>query len=196
MLNFHNAEFLKSAAAPADFPPEMGGEIAVIGRSNSGKSSVLNVLTQQKKLARVSKTPGRTQLLNFFTIDTKHRLVDLPGYGFAQVAKQQQQQWEALIQHYLEHRECLRGLMLIMDIRHPLKTSDQQMLAWAEEANLRTHILLNKSDKLKRNGIGQALQTVRNAIKPVDYFSVQTFSALKRDGVSELIQTLASIYAN
>lgn len=194
MINFHQATFLKSAAKPADFPADIGGEVAVIGRSNSGKSSVLNVLTKQKKLARVSKTPGRTQLLNFFTIDQQHRLVDLPGYGFAQAPKSQQHQWEALIQHYLEHRETLNGLLLIMDIRHPLKPTDQQMLTWAEAAKLRTHILLNKSDKLKRNGIHQALQAVRHAIKDVPFFTAQAFSALKGDGLNELMACLAKIY--
>jgi GTP-binding protein len=194
MINFQQAKFLKSASKPENFPPEFGGEIAVIGRSNSGKSSVLNVLTQQKKLARVSKTPGRTQLINFFGIDEQHRLVDLPGYGFAKVSKNQQREWEELIQHYLEHRESLRGLLLIMDIRHPLKPSDQQMLTWAEAANLRTHILLNKSDKLKRNGANQTLQSVRQAIKDVPFFTVQTFSALNRDGAGELVRQLVGMY--
>src|SRR3990167_8544424 len=149
-MHYQKAYFLLSAAAVEQLPPDTGIEVAIVGRSNAGKSSVLNCLTKQKGLARVSKTPGRTQLINVFVLDEERRLIDLPGYGFATAPAAAKAKWEKSIEDYFQKRNSLKGLVLIMDIRHPLKELDWQMLDYCEHANLAVHILLNKMDKLSK----------------------------------------------
>jgi GTP-binding protein len=183
---YRQAAFLTSAAKLKQTPPDTGYEVAFAGRSNAGKSSAINTLCDQKSLARTSKTPGRTQLLNFFAIDDDRRIVDLPGYGYAKVAEGIKREWQGSLSAYLEQRECLRGLMLMMDIRHPLKDFDQQMLQWANQIALPVHVLLTKSDKLKKGQAANSLLKVRaNLHKLNEEFSVQTFSSLKKSGVDE-----------
>ena len=183
---YSRAEFLTSAASLKGLPPETGREVAFAGRSNSGKSSAINTLCQQRALARTSKTPGRTQLINFFALDEDHRLVDLPGYGYAKVPEAVRRRWGHLMEQYLAGRECLRGLILVMDIRHPLTEHDWQMVGWAHRRHLPLHVLLTKADKLKR---GPALDTVRQVAsalgaEDVDA-TVQPFSSLKKQGVDD-----------
>lgn len=183
---YRQAAFLTSAAKLKQAPPDIGHEVAFAGRSNAGKSSAINTLCDQKSLARTSKTPGRTQLLNFFSIDDDRRIVDLPGYGYAKVAEGIKREWQGSLSAYLEQRECLRGLMLMMDIRHPLKDFDQQMLQWANQISLPVHVLLTKSDKLKKGQAANSLLKVRNSLREVNAgFSVQTFSSLKKSGIDE-----------
>lgn len=188
-LNYQTAQYMISAPTLAQCPPETGAEVAFAGRSNAGKSSSINTLTQNSRLARTSKTPGRTQLINFFSLHkgTDQRLVDLPGYGFAKVPEKVKLEWQRNLSEYLLHRQSLRGIVLVMDIRHPLTEFDQMMLQWADEVNKPVHILLTKSDKLKRGAAKNALQQVRNALKEwQDLVSIQTFSSLKKDGVDQL----------
>jgi GTP-binding protein len=143
------AHFVLSAPTLNECPPEGVPEVAIAGRSNSGKSSVLNQLTRNRQLARTSKTPGRTQLLNFFATNLGGRLVDLPGYGYARVAKSQKHLWEDNVEEYLAHRRDLIALVLVMDIRRPFEPFDLMMIKWAQHTQLPMHILLNKADKLK-----------------------------------------------
>ena len=183
---YHQARFLTSAANVSQAPADKGIEVAFAGRSNAGKSSAINVLCQQKALARTSRTPGRTQLLNFFSLDPERRIVDLPGYGYAKVAEPVKRQWQQALAAYLEQRRCLRGVVLLVDIRHLLKEYDRQMLAWSREIGLPVHILLTKSDKLKRGAANRALQQARGNI--AEYgpgCSIQTFSALKHEGIDQ-----------
>ncbi|MGD8559069.1 MAG: ribosome biogenesis GTP-binding protein YihA/YsxC [Gammaproteobacteria bacterium] len=192
MKNYYQrAGFLISAARLQQLPDDEGFEVAFAGRSNAGKSSAINVLTGNQQLARTSKTPGRTQLINVFELDAERRLVDLPGYGYAKVSKQVKQQWDALIDDYLRMRQSLRGLILLMDCRHPLKDFDMQLIQWCAQANLPLHILLTKSDKLKRGAASASLQTVKTYLKTISpENSVQLFSALKRTGTDNLILVL------
>jgi GTP-binding protein len=188
---YHQARFLTSAAGLSQSPPDEGIEVAFAGRSNAGKSSAINVLCQQRNLARTSKTPGRTRLLNFFFLDEHRRLVDLPGYGYARVAEQVKRQWQGKLADYLERRQCLRGIVLLMDIRHPLKPFDRQMLDWSQEIGLPVHILLTKADKLKRGAAAKSLQQVREALAPMGgSITCQPFSALKHQGIDEAHKTL------
>jgi len=183
---YRQATFLTSAAKLTQTPPDEGYEVAFAGRSNAGKSSAINTLCDQKALARISKTPGRTQLLNFFALDQQRRIVDLPGYGYAKVSEGIKRDWQGSLAAYLEKRECLRGLMLMMDIRHPLKDYDLQMLNWANHISLPVHVLLTKADKLKKGPASSTLLKVRSALQKIDpVFSAQTFSSLKRTGVDE-----------
>ena len=182
---YRSAHFLKSAALLSQSPPDSGIEVAFAGRSNAGKSSALNTLCGQKNLARASKTPGRTQLLNFFALDESRRLVDLPGYGYAKVAESVKRQWQQSLADYIEHRECLRGLILLMDIRHPLKAFDLQMLQWNTHHGLPTHILLTKADKLKTGAAKSTLLKVRRTLDDRPEITVQLFSALKHQGIDE-----------
>ena len=142
------ATFLTSAPDLKRCPPNGGAEVAFAGRSNAGKSSVLNQLTGNRRTAKVSKTPGRTQLMNFFDVRTGGRVVDLPGYGYAKAGKEAQKNWQSAVNHYLSYRDALVGIVLVMDIRHPNQAFDQQMLGWASASELRIHVLLNKADKL------------------------------------------------
>lgn len=183
---YRQATFLTSAARLSQTPPDSGFEVAFAGRSNAGKSSAINTLCDQKTLARTSKTPGRTQLLNFFAVDEQRRIVDLPGYGYAKVAEGIKREWQGVLANYLEQRECLRGLMLMMDIRHPLKDFDWQMLQWAEHIALPVHVLLTKADKLKRGPAKSSVLKVGASLRSMNgEFSVQTFSSLKKQGIDE-----------
>ena len=187
-VNFSNAEFLKSAPSLKQCPDDSGAEVAFAGRSNAGKSSAINALTRQAKLARTSKTPGRTQLLNFFSLGEGIRLVDLPGYGFAKVPLAMKREWDRHLADYLQNRASLRALVLLMDIRHPLQEYDWQMIRWGADCELPMHLLLTKADKLKK-GPAKATQlqvTEKLNREQITNFSVQTFSALKKTGLEEL----------
>jgi GTP-binding protein len=172
-------------------PPDEGVEVAFAGRSNAGKSSALNVLTGQRALARISKAPGRTREINFFEVQDGIRLVDLPGYGYAKVSRSMKQQWQRNISTYLETRQSLGGVIVLMDVRHPLKEIDQQILGWCHAANLLTHVLLTKSDKLKRGPAKAALLQTRKALQALHpEATLQLFSAHTRDGAEELQRVL------
>ena len=192
--NYRAIEFLTSSPSLKQCPDDAGCEVAFAGRSNAGKSSAINALTGIRGLARTSKTPGRTQLINFFQLDGQKRLVDLPGYGYAKVPRAMKQQWDLHLAQYLQHRRCLAGLILLMDIRHPLQDYDQQMLNWAKTAGLPVHVLLTKADKLKRGATQASLLSVMSrlaALDPTaDLFSVQIFSSLKKIGIEDLKETL------
>lgn len=192
-LNYRTVQFLQSAPTLAECPPDSGAEVAFAGRSNAGKSSAINALTGNNKLARTSKTPGRTQLINFFTVSEEQRLVDLPGYGYAKVARSMKDEWQRHLAFYLEHRQCLRGLVLLMDIRQPLKEFDRHMLAWAVEAGLPAHILLTKSDKLKNGPANNTRFAVEKALKEDGLdtgVTVQIFSSSKKTGLDKLERKL------
>lgn len=182
---FQQASFLQSATAKKTLPPESGAEVVFAGRSNAGKSSVINRVCSQKSLARTSKTPGRTQLINFFSLPDGNFLVDLPGYGYAKVPEAVKLEWGRFIESYLTHRSVLRGMILVMDIRHPMKEYDQTMLHWAASRNLPVHILLNKSDKLKRGAVANTVLQVRKAVADMQKVSVQAFSSLSKQGLDE-----------
>lgn len=189
--SYRRAEFMTSAAKLSQCPPDEGWEVAFAGRSNAGKSSAINSLTDNKKLAKTSKTPGRTQLINFFELSDSQRLVDLPGYGFAKVPQAVKQAWTKQLELYLQNRQSLRGLILLMDVRRPMQPFDVQMLTWAVEASMPVHILLTKADKLKRGPATSTLLKVRAQLKPYgELASAQLFSALKHTGHKELIQVL------
>lgn len=188
---YSKAVFLKSAARVDQLPEDSGYEVAFAGRSNAGKSSALNCLTGIKSLARTSKTPGRTQLINLFSLDEHRRLIDLPGYGYAKVALQVKLEWQKNLAHYLEVRESLRGLILLMDVRHPLKDLDQMMIDWALNRELPVHILLTKSDKLSRSEVKNTVLKVRKHYDLAEHLiSVQSFSSLKKEGIDSLISQL------
>ena len=186
-VNFREACFIQSASEIENAPPDQGWEVAFAGRSNSGKSSAINALTGNRKLARTSRTPGRTQLINFFALSDSQRLVDLPGYGFAKVPLAVKKKWNQQLERYLQYRESLRGLVMLMDIRHPLSDPDKQMLGWAVAASMPVHILLTKADKLKRGPAQNTLLSVRGELAAhAELVSVQCFSSLKLQGVDEL----------
>ena len=189
--SYRAARFLTSAAKLAQCPPDSGWEVAFAGRSNAGKSSAINSLTGNRKLARTSRTPGRTQLINFFELSDSQRLVDLPGYGFAKVPQAVKQAWTRQLENYLQRRQSLRGLVLMMDARHPLQPFDQQMLEWAVQAAMPVHILLTKADKLKKGPAKNTLLKVRTQLaEHGDLVTVQLFSALKHTGHDQLIEVL------
>ena len=192
---FARAGYLLAAHTPRQLPPDGGFEVAFAGRSNAGKSSALNALCQQNALARVSKTPGRTQQLVFFGIppyEDKY-LVDLPGYGYAKVPHDLQAHWQAFLDTYFASRFALKGLVVVMDIRHPLKDYDRQMLGYAAERGLPAHAILTKADKQGRGAAGNTLQAVRMELSRAfgDSVSVQTFSGETRQGVEELRAVVA-----
>ncbi len=192
-VNFRTTEFLQSASALDNAPPDTGSEVAFAGRSNSGKSSAINTLTENRKLARTSRTPGRTQLINFFSLSDTQRLVDLPGYGYAKVPLKMKQAWNRHLEQYLQERQSLRGLILLMDVRHPLRDQDEQMISWAATASMPVHVLLTKADKLKRGPAKSTLLSVRARLMEYgELASVQLFSSLKRDGLKELEGKLKS----
>ncbi len=185
-IRYRATRFLISVNALAQLPPDTGWEVAIAGRSNAGKSSALNVLTEQRQLARISKTPGRTQLINFFLVEPERYLVDLPGYGYAQVPATVRQHWRNLLERYLHERAALRGLLLVMDIRHPLTDLDRQMLDWCAARELPVHILLTKADKLSRGAALTALHQVQRTLKTTyPQTGTQLFSAMTRLGVEE-----------
>lgn len=193
MSVFQNAQFELSVAHTATLPPPVGLEVAFVGRSNAGKSSAINTLVGQTRLAFVSRTPGRTQLINFFRLRCGAALVDLPGYGYAKVPEAMRRKWQGLLERYLAERPNLVGLVLIMDVRHPLKDLDMQMLHWFLPTGRPVHILLTKADKLSRGQAASALQSVRNALRPLPgRLSVQLFSSLNRSGVEEVERTVAA----
>jgi GTP-binding protein len=185
--SYRNTRYMTSAPNVDDAPPDEGFEVAFAGRSNAGKSSAINVITQQKALARVSKTPGRTQMLNFFRVDDQRRLVDLPGYGYAQVPEAIQKNWRQALEGYFSERRSLRGVFLVMDIRHPLTPFDYRMIEWCRHCELPLHIALTKADKLSRGAALQTRRTVEAELKaqPGLNFSLQIFSALKRIGLED-----------
>ncbi|MCE9682459.1 ribosome biogenesis GTP-binding protein YihA/YsxC [Halomonas alkalisoli] len=192
-FNYQTARFMTSAPTLAHCPPDEGAEVAFAGRSNAGKSSAINTLTRQKALARTSRTPGRTQLINLFSLgdDTTRRLVDLPGYGYAKVPEEVKREWQRHLAEYLRARQSLKGVVLVMDVRHPLTEFDQTLLGWADEQEMPVHILLTKSDKLKSGAAKSALQQVRTRLREwEDLVSIQLFSSLKREGVDEASRRL------
>ncbi len=186
MSQFQNAVFYTSVNDARDLPQHSGIEVAFAGRSNAGKSSAINTLTNRSRLAFVSKTPGRTQHINFFKLDAEQFLVDLPGYGYAKVPYPIREHWEKLLSNYLQTREALKGLVLIMDIRHPLKSLDIQMLDWFAPTGKAVHILLTKADKLSKQQANNTLKDVSSYIKNVyPHCSVQLFSSLAITGVED-----------
>jgi len=188
---YRQAHYTISATQLSELPPDTGIEVAFAGRSNAGKSSAINTITDQKSLARISKTPGRTQMINFFAMDEQRALVDLPGYGYAKVPEKMKIRWQQTLGKYLETRTTLQGLMLMMDIRHPLKEFDLQMILWANKADLDVHILLTKSDKLKRGAAMATLHKVTLELENKDLIATaQLFSSLKRTGKEEAIAQL------
>lgn len=187
------AEFLMSAPKLSICVEDTGYEIAFAGRSNAGKSSAINTLTNQKQLARASKRPGRTQMINFFSLgNPEQRLVDLPGYGYAAVPEEMKLVWQKELENYLIHRQSLQGLILLMDIRHPLQHFDQMMLEWAHSRQLFVHVVLNKADKLNRGPAHKTLLEVQQELKKKKLnFSIQLFSSLDRQGLAELAGVIA-----
>ena len=183
MASFSNAKFVTSAHLPSQFMPDTGVEVAFAGRSNAGKSSAINCITNRKNLARTSKTPGRTQLINFFDVEYGKRLVDLPGYGYAKVSDRMRKHWRELMSNYFEERNSLGGLILVMDARRPLTDYDWQMLEWTRAADRPVHILLTKADKLKRGPAQSTLLTVKRELG--ESASAQLFSATKKTGAEE-----------
>ncbi|EGQ9160077.1 YihA family ribosome biogenesis GTP-binding protein [Vibrio parahaemolyticus] len=195
-IHYQNTHFITSAPDIRHLPEDEGVEIAFAGRSNAGKSSALNRLTNQKSLAKTSKTPGRTQLINLFKVEEGCHIVDLPGYGFAQVPVEMKNKWQKSLGEYLQKRECLKGLVVLMDIRHPMKDLDQQMIFWAIDSRIPVQVLLTKADKLKSGARKQTLLKIR---KQVETFggdvSVDVFSSLKGLGVDQLRAKLDTWFA-
>ncbi|WP_317932787.1 ribosome biogenesis GTP-binding protein YihA/YsxC [Halioxenophilus sp. WMMB6] len=192
-LDFRKASFFQSAPTLATCPPETGREVAFAGRSNAGKSSAINSLTNNSKLARTSKTPGRTQLINFFQLNDDCRLVDLPGYGYAKVPLATKQEWDRNLSEYLHERQSLVGLILLMDIRQPMKEFDTMMINWAIEMEMPVHLLLTKADKLKKGPARNTQFAIEKQLREAnvgDLVSVQTFSALKHQGLEQLKMVL------
>jgi len=184
---YQQARFLQSATTIGTLPPELGFEVAFAGRSNAGKSSTLNRLCQQKSLARTSKTPGRTQLINFFSLPEGKYLVDLPGYGYAKVPEKVKKEWQNFIESYLTTRFPLCGLVIVMDIRRPMLEYDLNMLNWANSRNLPVHVVLNKADKLKHGQAKTALLKTQQQLKRInESYTAQMFSATKSIGTEEL----------
>ncbi|HHT7764618.1 ribosome biogenesis GTP-binding protein YihA/YsxC [Pasteurella multocida] len=195
-LNYHKTHFLTSAPDIRALPEDSAIEIAFAGRSNAGKSTALNALTNQKSLARTSKTPGRTQLINLFEVEPQCRLVDLPGYGYAAVPEQMKIQWQKALGEYLQKRQCLAGVVILMDIRHPLKDLDQQMIEWAVASELPVLLLLTKADKLSQSARSKQVKMVREAILPFQGdVQVEAFSALNKTGIDRLAAKLDNWFA-
>lgn len=186
---FRSARYILSAHQLRQLPADTGIEIAIAGRSNAGKSSALNVLTDQKSLARTSKTPGRTQQIVIFEIEPGRRIADLPGYGYAKVSKSLRQHWNEVMQAYFEQRKSLSGVILVMDIRHPMRPFDTQMLVWCDAAGIPCHVLLTKADKLKRGPAQSTLLKVRKELP--DSATAQVFSSSKRQGLETLVEHLS-----
>lgn len=190
---YQQAQYLKSALENRDLPEDQGIEVAFIGRSNAGKSSAMNTITGIKGLARTSKTPGRTQMINFFELDDDRRLVDLPGYGYAKVPASVKERWEKHVTRYLHDRRCLMGLVVVADVRHPLKAMDEQVVTWAIERGLPVCVLLTKCDKLNNHQTSKAFQeTKRHLTEQLgeSAFSLQLFSAVNRSGLDEITALL------
>ncbi|MFP4155563.1 MAG: ribosome biogenesis GTP-binding protein YihA/YsxC [Halothiobacillaceae bacterium] len=193
---FQKIQFDRSANNLRDLPPDHGREVAFAGRSNAGKSSAINAIVGRRGLARASKTPGRTQMINFFSIDEQNRLVDLPGYGYAKVPRAMQLHWQQTLGDYFETRQSLAGLCVIMDIRHPLKDQDWQMLHWAHARDLPVLCLLTKSDKLSRGPAAKTVMDVRGALTREGVnATVQSFSATQPAGIPEARAVLGAWFA-
>lgn len=185
--NYHVTHFVTSAPDIRHLPVDSGVEVAFAGRSNAGKSSALNTLTNQKSLARTSKTPGRTQLINLFQVAEDYRLVDLPGYGYAEVPEEMKLKWQRALAEYLQKRDCLKGLVVLMDIRHPMKDLDQQMVNWAVTSHIPVLVLLTKADKLASGARKKQLNLVREHSQSFGGdVQVEMFSSLKKIGVDKL----------
>jgi GTP-binding protein len=191
-MNFNATHFVTSAATLGDCPAESLAEVAFAGRSNAGKSSAINTITGQSRLARISKTPGRTQLLNYFEVEPGRYLVDLPGYGFAKVPLAVKDKWQQELENYLRRREPLAGIVILSDIRHPLKEFDQMMVGWAVQSALPVLLLLTKADKLKRGAAQNTLLQVQRDVKDLPEVEVRLFSALKNMGVEEVRPILSA----
>lgn len=194
-IHYHLSRFNTSASKLSQCPDDNGAEVAFAGRSNAGKSSALNALTNAK-LARTSKTPGRTQLINFFDTNVEGvRLVDLPGYGYAKVPVAMKEHWQKHLDDYLQSRDCLRGVVLLVDVRHPLKEFDQMMIDWCQSAQMPLHILLTKADKLKRGPAQNTLLQLKRDldVKNDPLITIQLFSALKKTGVDQLRERLSNL---
>jgi GTP-binding protein len=193
---YHQAKFINSSPHLSNTPPDQGLEIAFAGRSNAGKSSAINTLTRQNGLARISKTPGRTQMLNFFEINDQQRFVDLPGYGYAKVPVEVKKKWHTLMETYLTDRQSLCGIVLVMDVRHPLTDFDWQMVEWCQHTGLAMHIILTKADKLTYGAGKNTLLKVQKELKECSFpISIQLFSALKKSGIDELHSALDNLFA-
>lgn len=196
VINLHQAKFILSAPDIKHLPESDGIEIAFAGRSNAGKSSALNTLTQQKSLARTSKTPGRTQLINIFEVAENKRLVDLPGYGFAKVPQEMKLKWQKALGEYLQKRECLHGLVVLMDIRHPLKDLDLNLIEWAVESEIPVLALLTKADKLAQGKRSASVLAVKKQLANLQAdITVVAFSSLKRIGVDHAEQIIQQWFA-
>ncbi len=197
MALFRHATFEISAAKPSGLPPSLGSEIAFAGRSNAGKSSAINTLVGHTRLAFVSKTPGRTQLINVFRMKNGAALVDLPGYGYADVPARVKAHWQNVLAAYVSSRQALKALVLIMDARHPLRPLDLQLLEWYLPTGKPVHCLLTKADKLSRSEQALTLRRVEAQLKSANQnASVQLFSSLKREGVEEAEGAIARLFGN
>ena len=192
---YHQAKFINSSPDLKDTPEDQGKEIAFAGRSNAGKSSAINTLTRQNGLARISKTPGRTQMLNFFEINDQKRFVDLPGYGYAKVPIAVKKKWHELMEKYLTQRKSLCAIILVMDVRHPLTEFDWQMVDWCQHTGLPLHILLTKADKLTYGAAKNTLMQVQKELIDINFpLTIQLFSALKKTGVEEVHKALNYLF--
>jgi GTP-binding protein len=192
--DYRNATFILSAAKLGQCPADVGVEVAFAGRSNAGKSSAINAICDHNKLARASKTPGRTQQINFFALAEDKRLVDLPGYGFARVPLEVRAQWTRLVENYLGKRRSLAGIVLLMDVRHPLKDQDRDLIGWAAALGIPLHVLLTKADKLSRGPAKSTLLAVRRELASIPATTVQLFSALSGEGIDEARKVLDQWY--
>lgn len=193
---YHQAKFINSSPHLKDAPADTGKEIAFAGRSNAGKSSAINTLTRQNSLARISKTPGRTQMLNFFEITNELRFVDLPGYGYAKVPVAVKLKWHQLMETYLTKRKSLCAVVLVMDVRHPLTEFDWQMVEWCSHTQLPLHIILTKTDKLTYGAAKNTLLQVQKELKENNFpLTIQLFSSLKKTGIDDIHLALDQLFA-
>ena len=191
-MNFENINFIKSANQVSQFPEDSGSEIAFVGRSNAGKSTALNAIFGRKNIAKTSKTPGRTQLINFFGVDDDCRVVDLPGYGYAAVSKEKRKQWDELISDYFRTRDALKGVFLIVDSRRMITELDRLFIDFYLPFDKSLHVILTKSDKLKKLGQIEALRSTQTSLGKVA--TIQLFSGTKKDGVAIAKQRLCEIF--
>ena len=189
---YRKAKFLLAVQNLEQLPDNIPYEVGFAGRSNAGKSSAINTITGIHSLARTSKTPGRTQQIVYFQLDEEHTLVDLPGYGFAKVPLKVKKHWHELMEGYFKEREALKGLVLVMDIRHPMREFDEQMLEWSHHNGTPVHILLTKADKLSKGAASSVMLKLKKWLKEEDYThtTIQTFSSLKRTGSETVMQKM------
>ena len=193
---YFQAKFINSSPDLKSTPPDTGLEIAFAGRSNAGKSSAINTLTRQSSLARTSKTPGRTQALNFFEINEQQRFVDLPGYGYAKVPLPVKKKWHQLMETYLTKRKSLCGMILVMDVRHPLTEFDWQMIEWCQHSQLPLHIILTKADKLNFGAAKAVMLQIQKELSELPTpLTIQLFSSLKKSGIDEIHAALNRLFS-